>query len=413
VVGNVSRAAIISDRRITGLSADVIAELVAELGPLWHERHQARLASRPRKRAVGAGAKHRLVFIDRLLATLVHLRHATTHDVLACWFGVDRSTITRAIAEVRPLLAERGCTISPGVRLRTLAEVIDHLGADGKTGIIDDTEIRVRWPAAGRKDRDRFISGKNKQNAVKTMVVTDERLADHDDQAGVGVDDDLVVGGVPVVLRPLGDGVIPGGDQGAVHDEHGVLGEPLAGFEGEYRPEMVDDAVRRRLGHSERRGELAHGEVRAPVRRDQQCPVLRREAPWPALADRVRALAPQKRHQLPESAWAEPGERGYPGRLRRRDHTSHNQIISAVLSSDPKRRAAVEGTDRDGRSTHGSSCAGDMGRADRAPTRAVAPARAVAPLHLLSSERGLVAAGHACRARRGLYSQMAMDQVGR
>jgi hypothetical protein len=173
VVGNASRAAIISDRRITGLSADVLAELVAEIGPLWHERHQARLASRLRKRAVGAGAKHRLVFVDRLLATLVHLRRATTHDVLACWFGVDRSTITRAIAEVRPLLAERGCTVSTGVRLQSLAEVIDHLGVNGKIGIIDGTEIRVRRPTAGRKDRDRFISGKNKQNAVKTMVVTD------------------------------------------------------------------------------------------------------------------------------------------------------------------------------------------------------------------------------------------------
>ncbi|MFD3998654.1 hypothetical protein [Streptomyces sp. NPDC058583] len=27
--------------------------------------------------------------------------------MLACWFGVDRSTITRAIGEARPLLAER------------------------------------------------------------------------------------------------------------------------------------------------------------------------------------------------------------------------------------------------------------------------------------------------------------------
>ncbi|MEW9512814.1 transposase family protein [Streptomyces bacillaris] len=168
------RTAIISDRRITGLSAAVIAELVAEVGPLWHERHQAKLASRPRKRAVGAGAKHRLVFVDRLLATLVHLRHGVTHDVLACWFGVDRSTVTRAVGEVRPLLAERGCTISPDVRLRTLAEVIGHLGETGKTGIIDGTEIRVRRPAVGRKDRDKFISGKNKQNAVKAMVLTDE-----------------------------------------------------------------------------------------------------------------------------------------------------------------------------------------------------------------------------------------------
>lgn len=172
VVGNRARAAIIRSQRITGLAPVVIAELIAEIGPLWHERHQAGLASRSRRRAVGAGAKHKLVFVDRLLATLVHLRHGVTHDVLACWFGVDRSTITRAIGEVRPLLAMRGCTVAPDVRLRTLAEVIDHLGASGQTGIIDGTGIRVRRPAAGRKDREKFISGKNKQNAVKSMVVT-------------------------------------------------------------------------------------------------------------------------------------------------------------------------------------------------------------------------------------------------
>ncbi|MFF8430581.1 transposase family protein [Streptomyces sp. NPDC016566] len=120
---------------------------------------------------MGAGAEHRLGFVDRLLVTLVHLRHGATHDVLACWFGVDRSTISRAISEVRPLLAERGCTVGPGVRLRTLAEVVEHLGTIGITGIVDGTEIRVRRPATRRKDRDKFVSGKNKQNAVKAMVV--------------------------------------------------------------------------------------------------------------------------------------------------------------------------------------------------------------------------------------------------
>ncbi|MFM9615498.1 transposase family protein [Streptomyces niveiscabiei] len=59
------------------------------------------------------------------------------------------------------------------MRLRTLADVVEHLGSSGMTGIIDGTEIRVRRPAVGRKDRDRFISGKNKRNAVKSMVVTD------------------------------------------------------------------------------------------------------------------------------------------------------------------------------------------------------------------------------------------------
>ncbi|MFG2132769.1 hypothetical protein ACGFNV_33915 [Streptomyces sp. NPDC048751] len=66
---------------------------------------------------------------------------------------------TSGIGEVRPLLAERGCTASPGVRPQTLAEVVDHLGSSGTTGIIDGTEIRARRPAAGRKDRDTFISG--------------------------------------------------------------------------------------------------------------------------------------------------------------------------------------------------------------------------------------------------------------
>ncbi|MGW6009172.1 transposase family protein [Streptomyces sp. NPDC055210] len=59
------------------------------------------------------------------------------------------------------------------MRLRTLAEVVEHLGTSGTTGIIDGTEIRVRRPAVGRTDRDTFFSGMNKQNAVKSMVVTD------------------------------------------------------------------------------------------------------------------------------------------------------------------------------------------------------------------------------------------------
>ncbi|MGY0489147.1 transposase family protein [Streptomyces sp. WG-D5] len=120
------------------------------------------------------GARHKLVFVERLLATLVHLRHGVTHDVLACWFGVDRSTITRAIGEVRPLLAERGCAVGPGVRLRTLADVIYYLGASGQSTIIDATEIRVRRPAQATEGRDRFVSGKSKQNAVKALVVTDD-----------------------------------------------------------------------------------------------------------------------------------------------------------------------------------------------------------------------------------------------
>jgi hypothetical protein len=119
-------------------------ESVAEVVSVWQARRDAELYSRPRRRPLGAGAKYKLVFVDRLLATLIHLRHAVTHDVLARWFGVDRSTIPRAVGEIRPLLAARGCRIAAGMRLRTLADVIAHLGATGQAGIIGATEIRVR-----------------------------------------------------------------------------------------------------------------------------------------------------------------------------------------------------------------------------------------------------------------------------
>ncbi len=47
-------------------------------------------------------------------------------------------------------MTERGCTVADGLRLRTLADVVAHLGASGQVGLLDATEVCVRRPAAGR-----------------------------------------------------------------------------------------------------------------------------------------------------------------------------------------------------------------------------------------------------------------------
>jgi hypothetical protein len=122
------RAAAVADRRVTGLSPQVLAELVAELGPRWQARQDARLADRPRRRAVGAGARYRLVFLNRLLATLVHLRHGVTHDVLACWVRVPRSTITPAVGEVRQPQGRSRLHHRGRVRLPAQANGVADLG---------------------------------------------------------------------------------------------------------------------------------------------------------------------------------------------------------------------------------------------------------------------------------------------
>jgi hypothetical protein len=114
------------------------------------------------------------VFTDRVIATLVILRFQLPHAALAQFYGVDRSTITRAVHEIRPLLAARGCAVpgSPGRRLRTLADVFAYAAAEGVTLRVDGTEVQVRRPRASRPGRRAFVSGKRKQNTKKATVIT-------------------------------------------------------------------------------------------------------------------------------------------------------------------------------------------------------------------------------------------------
>lgn len=143
-------------------------------GGLEGRRHAAWGGAR--KRAAGAGARHQLVFVDRLVATLIHLRHDLPHAVLGLLFGVDRSTITRAIAEVRTLLAERGCAVPDRLDLlRTLTDVFADAQAVGIELRFDAAEIQVRRPPAGRGGRRAFVSGKKNQNTMKATVIADSR----------------------------------------------------------------------------------------------------------------------------------------------------------------------------------------------------------------------------------------------
>ncbi|MEV4927819.1 transposase family protein [Streptomyces roseoverticillatus] len=110
--------------------------MFAELAGPWEAARQSTLrAARggERKRAEGAGRKPKLVFFDRLLVTLVHLRHQLPHEVLAELFDVDRSTVSEAIRRLRPLLAARGFAVPdrPGLRLKTLEDVFAYAEAEG------------------------------------------------------------------------------------------------------------------------------------------------------------------------------------------------------------------------------------------------------------------------------------------
>ena len=116
----------LSKRIFTGLKPQRLGRLIAGLAGSWTAAEDARLRERrghDRLRAPGAGPDHDLPFTDRVIVTLVYLRLQLPHAALAELYGVHRSTVTRAVTEVRPLLAARGFTVPhrPDLRLRTLA----------------------------------------------------------------------------------------------------------------------------------------------------------------------------------------------------------------------------------------------------------------------------------------------------
>lgn len=131
--------------------------------------------------------------------------------------------VVNAVA-LQPAVAEDLPAFHPG-------EGVLHAGADFAVGgvvlLLPVRELALAYLAAVRDDQagtpvaavcdDRgladgvFRAGQLPRLAV--VAVAGQRSADGDDEPGVGVDDDLVVGGVPVVLGLLGDGVVAGGNE--------------------------------------------------------------------------------------------------------------------------------------------------------------------------------------------------------
>jgi hypothetical protein len=168
----------LSHSAFIGISRHHLGRVVAELAGPWQARRESALRQRrgaDRVRGEGAGHPRDLMFTDRVLVTLAVLRLQVPHAALAVMYGVHRSTVTRAVHEVRPLLAGRGYATPAGPRLHTLADVLAYAAAHGVRLRIDGSEIVVRRPKAGRPGRRAFVSGKKKANTIKFTKVSDER----------------------------------------------------------------------------------------------------------------------------------------------------------------------------------------------------------------------------------------------
>jgi hypothetical protein len=101
---------------LTGLAPADLDELIAQLAALRQARREQRARAHP-----ASDARHKprsgrppvFPFPDRVVATVLHLRLALPDDTLAHLLGTSRSTIRRALTEIRDLLDQHEYHIEP------------------------------------------------------------------------------------------------------------------------------------------------------------------------------------------------------------------------------------------------------------------------------------------------------------
>lgn len=178
---SIRRPSLLTDsqmRELTGLSLRQFSGLLAEVGPEWEAAREARLSSRERQRAFGAGRRHDVPFAGRLLTTLVYLRWNVTFRMLAATLGSNKDTLQRAVAEITPLLARHGITAPDGVRVgddAALEAQLRVLSVSERAALVDGSFVPVPRPSKGGWEAQRAQYSPHRHRHVNTFqTITDD-----------------------------------------------------------------------------------------------------------------------------------------------------------------------------------------------------------------------------------------------
>jgi hypothetical protein len=132
----------------TGLDRDQIEELVARI---WQILPQ------------GRGRPPALGLYRRVVLTLVLLRQNLSQTLVADWFGVSQSTVSRTYRRLLPLLEQVTCLHRP-----PLPEVLR-----GRVVLVDGTLIPIGNRETDRATHERNYSGKHHQAGLSVQVLSD------------------------------------------------------------------------------------------------------------------------------------------------------------------------------------------------------------------------------------------------
>jgi len=159
-------------KAITGLTPEEFSALKGVFSTsLYAQRHQKR-----RKRRPGGGRPHTLASPEeKLLFILFYIKTYPTFDLLAFFFGVNRSQPCRWVQALLPLL-EQTLGRKMTLPLRQIHSVEEFLVAfpEVKEIWVDGTERPIRRPKDPQKQKANY-SGRRKRHTKKNILLTDSK----------------------------------------------------------------------------------------------------------------------------------------------------------------------------------------------------------------------------------------------
>ena len=126
--------ALLADPRLMGMDRDDLAALTAKIAPGLGSLREERLHRKrggPRRHGAGDNKRPILAPEDRILLSVIYLRHVCSQNLLAEMLGVTQRTLGPSIKEVRRLLQEHGISVMPTTLCFSSAQEIEDFVRTG------------------------------------------------------------------------------------------------------------------------------------------------------------------------------------------------------------------------------------------------------------------------------------------
>jgi len=164
-------------KALTGLTADVFWQLIADLEAKLPEYEYRRHARPGRQRAVGAGRRYDQPLVIRVMLVLTYMRLHIPQETVALLFGATQPDVSRELRRLLPLIAEVSPTpevweVSDEEKTLSEEEILELTRLADKRALVDATEQPV-YRSQDNEEHKKCYSGKKKAFTLKTAFVTD------------------------------------------------------------------------------------------------------------------------------------------------------------------------------------------------------------------------------------------------